>query len=193
MELNQYKMKTKSSIFCYELGIKYKLHIFRLGASKPQASSYIYYSTTISSKGRSSEVRDKITSYELKDTRQKIDALDNDTILPLSMWTQLCMTERGWPLPCTLIERGCPCWYKPQSTQSAGPVRFFIFCSISIFLLARQVAGKGPQCSAGPPQQRMYSTIPIHWNIKSAPASPGRSRAGPALHVFSLLGINHLQ
>jgi hypothetical protein len=34
----------------------------------------------------------------------------------------------------------------------------------------------------------MYSTIPIHWNIKSAPASPGRSLAGPALYVFSLLG-----
>jgi hypothetical protein len=34
----------------------------------------------------------------------------------------------------------------------------------------------------------MYSTIPIHWNLKSAPASPGTSRAGPALYVFSLLG-----
>jgi hypothetical protein len=39
----------------------------------------------------------------------------------------------------------------------------------------------------------MYSTIPIHWNIKSAPASPGRSRAGPSLYVFSLLGQNPLQ
>jgi hypothetical protein len=29
----------------------------------------------------------------------------------------------------------------------------------------------------------MYSTIPIHWNIKSAPASPGRSCVGPALYV----------
>jgi hypothetical protein len=35
----------------------------------------------------------------------------------------------------------------------------------------------------------MYSSIPIHWNIKSAPASPGRSRAGPSLYVFSLLGF----
>jgi hypothetical protein len=33
----------------------------------------------------------------------------------------------------------------------------------------------------------MYSTIPIHWNIISAPASPGRSRVGPSLYVFSLL------
>jgi hypothetical protein len=33
----------------------------------------------------------------------------------------------------------------------------------------------------------MYSIIPIHWNIKSAPVSPGRSRVGPALYVFSLL------
>jgi hypothetical protein len=36
----------------------------------------------------------------------------------------------------------------------------------------------------------MYSTIPIHWNIKSALASPGRSRVGPALYVFRLLGYN---
>jgi hypothetical protein len=36
----------------------------------------------------------------------------------------------------------------------------------------------------------MYSTIPIHWNIKSAPASPGRSRVGPSLYVFSLLLSN---
>ncbi len=34
----------------------------------------------------------------------------------------------------------------------------------------------------------MYSIIPIHWNIKSALAIPGRSRVGPALYVFSLLG-----
>ncbi len=27
----------------------------------------------------------------------------------------------------------------------------------------------------------------IHWNIKSSPASPGRSRVGPALDIFSLL------
>ncbi len=40
-------------------------------------------------------------------------------------------------------------WYSPQSTQSAGPVRFLIFCSISIFLLASLVAGMGPQCTVG--------------------------------------------
>ncbi len=33
----------------------------------------------------------------------------------------------------------------------------------------------------------MYYTVPIQRNIKSAPASPGRSRVGPALYVFSLL------
>jgi hypothetical protein len=32
----------------------------------------------------------------------------------------------------------------------------------------------------------MYSIIPIHWNIKSAPASPGRSPVGPALSVFTV-------
>jgi hypothetical protein len=36
----------------------------------------------------------------------------------------------------------------------------------------------------------MYSSIPIPWNIKSAPASPGRSRAGPSLYVFRLLGLH---
>jgi hypothetical protein len=33
--------------------------------------------------------------------------------------------------------------------------------------------------------------VPIHhWNIKSAPASPGRSHVGPALYLFSLLGLD---
>ncbi len=75
-----------------------------------------------------------------------------------------------------------------QSTQSGGPVSVLKFCSISIILLASLVAGRRSQCTAGAVQQEMYSTIPIHWNIKSAPVSPGRSRVGPALYVFSLLG-----
>jgi hypothetical protein len=74
------------------------------------------------------------------------------------------------------------------STQSDGPVSFLIFCTLSIFLLASLVAGKKPQGTAGADKQGMYSTIPIHWNIKSAPASPGRSRVGPAFYVFSFLG-----
>ncbi len=82
-------------------------------------------------------------------------------------------------------------WYLPQSNQSAGPVCFLIFDSISIFLLASPVAGRKPQWTTGADQQGMYSTIPIHWNIKSAPASPGRSRVGPAFNVLSFLGIYH--
>jgi hypothetical protein len=39
----------------------------------------------------------------------------------------------------------------------------------------------------------MYSTIPIRRNIKPAPASPGRSRVGPALYVCSLLGVSSCQ
>jgi hypothetical protein len=39
----------------------------------------------------------------------------------------------------------------------------------------------------------MYPTIPIHWNINSATSSPGRSRAGPALYLFSLLDLGHEQ
>jgi hypothetical protein len=38
----------------------------------------------------------------------------------------------------------------------------------------------------------MYSIIPIHWNINSAPASPGRSHVGPALYIFSLLGCGNV-
>jgi hypothetical protein len=38
---------------------------------------------------------------------------------------------------------------KPLSTHSDGPVRFLIFCSISIFLLASLVAGRRLQLTAG--------------------------------------------
>ncbi len=88
-------------------------------------------------------------------------------------------------LPCT-----CTALLIPQSTQSAGPVGFLIFCSISMFLLAILLAGRRPQCSAGAELQRMYimySMRPIHRNIKPSPAGPGRSRAGPVLYIFSLL------
>jgi hypothetical protein len=37
----------------------------------------------------------------------------------------------------------------PQSNQSAGPVSFLIFCTISIFLLASLVAGRKAQGTAG--------------------------------------------
>jgi hypothetical protein len=37
----------------------------------------------------------------------------------------------------------------PQSTQSGAPVRFGIFCSISIILLASLVAGRRSQYTAG--------------------------------------------
>ncbi len=37
----------------------------------------------------------------------------------------------------------------PQSNQSAGPIRFLIFVSISILLLASLVTGRRPQCTAG--------------------------------------------
>jgi hypothetical protein len=38
---------------------------------------------------------------------------------------------------------------KPQSNQSTGPVRFLIFCTISISLLASLVAGRRAQCKSG--------------------------------------------
>jgi hypothetical protein len=88
-----------------------------------------------------------------------------------------------------VYKAGQPAQYIPQSAQSAGPVRFLIFFSISMFLLASLLAGRRPQGSAGALQQGMYSTIPIHWNIEPSPASPGRSRVGPIFYVFSHLGI----
>jgi hypothetical protein len=39
----------------------------------------------------------------------------------------------------------------------------------------------------------MYSIRPVHWNIKSSPASSGRSHGGPAFYIFSLLGDQYAQ
>ncbi len=66
---------------------------------------------------------------------------------------------------------------------STGPVCLLIFCSISICLLANLLAHRTPSGL----QQGMYSIIPLHWNIKSPPASPGRSHVGPALqYMYSI-------
>jgi hypothetical protein len=51
--------------------------------------------------------------------------------------------------------------------------------------LASLVAGRRPQCT--PPY------VPMQWNIKSAPASPGTRRVGPALYIFRLLGREHYE
>ncbi len=51
---------------------------------------------------------------------------------------------------------------RQHKVQSAGPVRFLIFCSISIIQLASLVAGRRPQYIAGADKLGMYSTIPIH-------------------------------
>ncbi len=68
------------------------------------------------------------------------------------------------------------------------PCPLFDICSISNSLLASLLAGRKPQCTPGADYLRMY--LPIHWNIKSSPASPGRSRVGPALYVLSLLDFS---
>jgi hypothetical protein len=64
-------------------------------------------------------------------------------------------------------------------------VRFFLFCSISIILLASLVAGRRPQCTVA--GNILHHTYPLEY--QTAPASPGRSRVGPALYVYSLLGL----
>jgi hypothetical protein len=57
-------------------------------------------------------------------------------------------------------------WLRPQSNQSAGPVRFLIFCSTSIFLLASLVAGRRPQCTiAG---NVLHRTYPLEYRICSS-------------------------
>ncbi len=59
---------------------------------------------------------------------------------------------------------------RPQSTQSAGPVRFLIFCSVSIFLLARLVAGRGPPvfCRATVAGNVLNHTYPLEYQICSS-------------------------
>ncbi len=81
--------------------------------------------------------------------------------------------------------------YRPQSTQSAGPVRFLTFCSISIILLASLVAGNPSVRTVLLVQSSRECTPPyLSTGIsKSAPAR-GRGRVGPALYVFSLLGTD---
>jgi hypothetical protein len=53
----------------------------------------------------------------------------------------------------------------PQSTQSAGPVRFFIFCSLRLSRLAILVAGKRPQCNV----------VRISWECTPPYLSTGKS------------------
>jgi hypothetical protein len=65
-------------------------------------------------------------------------------------------------------------------------VRFFLFCSISIIPLASLVAGRRPQCTVAG-NIILHHIYPLKY--QTAPASPGRSRVGPALYVFSLLGL----
>jgi hypothetical protein len=105
------------------------------------------------------------------------------------MFTMYGMNPRIWY--CIVYVAVRSPGHRLQNTLSAGPVCFLIFSSISIFLLASLVAGRRPQYIAGADFQGMYFTINIHWNFKSAPASPGRSRVGQALYVFSLLGADH--
>jgi hypothetical protein len=50
--------------------------------------------------------------------------------------------------------------YRPQSTPSAGPVRFLIFCSVSL------VAGRRPQCTVA--ENVLYPTYPLEFQIPSS-------------------------
>jgi hypothetical protein len=58
-------------------------------------------------------------------------------------------TTRGTGLGPEHMLRTDPARCQPQSTQNAGPVRFLIFCSVSISLQASLVAGRRPQYYAG--------------------------------------------
>ncbi len=71
--------------------------------------------------------------------------------------------------------------------ENAGPLQILIFWSISIFQLSCLLVGRRAQCTVAG-----IVLHHIHWNIKSSPASPGRSRVGPALYEFSLLTIDHV-
>ncbi len=77
-------------------------------------------------------------------------------------------------------------WQKrSQSTQSAGPVRFLIFCSINIFLLAGLVAGSKPQWAVA--GNVLHRTYPLEYQICSSQPRH-KSCVGPALYIISLLG-----
>ncbi len=65
-----------------------------------------------------------------------------------------------WTESWTIEQRG------PQSTQSAGPIRFPIFCSISIILLACLVAGRKPQCTVA--GNILHYTYPLEYQICSS-------------------------
>ncbi len=134
------------------------------------------------SKNFLTDLANQIIASRTYPIRKDLETISNHIWLHLGVQQSTCCTYR----------LSTYAFLGPQSTQqSAGPVRFLIFCSISISLLASLVAGRRPQCSAGADWQGMYSTIPIHWNIKSAPASSGRSRVGPAFYVFSFLAQGH--
>jgi hypothetical protein len=75
---------------------------------------------------------------------------------------------------------------KQVSKQSAGLVRFLTLCSISIFLLASLVTGRRPRCTVA--GNVLYHTNPLEYQICSS--QKGRSRVGPAIYVFSLLGLS---
>jgi hypothetical protein len=53
-----------------------------------------------------------------------------------------------------------------QSTESAGPVHFLMFCSISVFLLASLGVGRRPQCTVA--RNRLNHTYPLEYQICSS-------------------------
>jgi hypothetical protein len=93
--------------------------------------------------------------------------------LPPPSPLQLAILQLAWTTEYT------ECW----------PVRFLMFCSISIFLLASLVAGRRPQCTlAG---NLLYHTYPLEYQIFFNESCWASSlRIWPALYVFGLLCLD---
>ncbi len=99
-------------------------------------------------------------------------------------WSLMCVQGRVYTGYTRLYTTTVP---RQQSTQSAGPVRFLIFCSISIFLLASLVAGWRLQCTAGAEQQGiLHQTYQLEYQICSS--QPRQKSLGQLSIRFQPLG-----
>ncbi len=82
-----------------------------------------------------------------------------------------------------------PSWVHSQSSQNAGPVRFFIFFSLTIILLASLVAGRRLPYTAGAGQQGvLHYTYPLEYQICSS--QPRHKSCWASSLRIQLLGVH---
>ncbi len=97
----------------------------------------------------------------------------NSSVL-LQLWVHYrCKYKSTCSAPRDLGTIPCIRWVE-LCTQSAGPVRFFIFCSRSIFLLASLVAGRGPSVLLGR-RSREYTCTPLYLSTGISQLQPAQA------------------